>query len=650
MVGASSTSSAVAVRATSPQGIYAKLWHAQSEIGLALDVLNIIISSYQINPGTTGGIGSTNNGAMPNSALPPGSLKCDYVPRAPLSLQTMISNEKMALGSKKHQLRSAAAILMQGAQKLKKVMADESQFWGGALRLRKNNWCIVSAKTGHHSTNRITGGSQLYVHYGFQDVGSLFGSRSYAELVRNQSFSGPKKATSIELNFPNKTGKVIVVSLVQQGASHTFKMPTSRTKSTLHNQLLDAQNTLFDGELYHELTNEARSMNNSVSIVDNEIFMPISDELELKIAYRMPTSENIPNLSLSSSEDMVMGESHDGIENPNMTNSLNRTANILRCAMQLMQHRRYRQNIKERTDSFFKSSRPGGGRTAGSFGHIQQTLQQRPTAVLSMTLQALQYYSFSKRIRDVIGRATRNIKQNWWEPVDVYSIDVKASTPIQSNSELLIPGTSNFSSRGTTTNHGMGSVVSINLGDKAPAVRFVIRSHPAPCVILQLTDRPSAPIMHVTEFERVLEQELTTRAIGRICEILNSIKSWNDSLPTLQSPKFVIDIDKRCVGVFHMLRRDNSTALSTSTVILQLDISAERAISISINTKHGSINRYKIVYLEDQQLQLPQSEDAGTNNSHPYDTANSSMTLHQTAGRTMEGFREWLRQSIIAEL
>jgi hypothetical protein len=82
----------------------------------------------------------------------------------------------MALGGKKHQLRTAADILMQGAQKLKKVMADESQFWADALRLRKNNWCIVAAKGGagqpphhHHHSGRLAGGSQLYVHYGFRD-------------------------------------------------------------------------------------------------------------------------------------------------------------------------------------------------------------------------------------------------------------------------------------------------------------------------------------------------------------------------------------------------------------------------------------------------------------------------------------------------
>ncbi|KAG0310068.1 hypothetical protein BGZ99_000684 [Dissophora globulifera] len=531
-------------RITSPQAIYAKLWHAQSEIGLALDVLNIIISSYQMNNGPGGGnissggmIGSgggagtmstlTNNNAPP-TALPPGSLKCEYVPRTPQTLSALISNEKMALGGKKHQLRNAADILMQGATKLKKVMADESQFWQGALTLRKNNWCIVSGRTGagqqqllhHHHVSRIANGSQLFVQYGFRDVGSLFGERAYAELVRNQSSldSETGRAKSIELHIPNKTGKLI---------------------------------------------NEARTMSNSVSIVDNEIFLPINDELELKIAYRTPTAAE---------KDATLSSTRIKRDKSDLSRNLEGTAEILRCAMQLMQHRRHRQNIKERSDSFFKSSRPGAGgvgsggvgRTAGMFGQIQQTLQQRPSVMLSMTLQALQYYSFSRRIREALGKVTRNIRQSWWEPVSVHSVDLKSppvssgSSTAQISSTVATIASPSLSTAGSTAilNNGMGLAVSVHLGSHAPAVRFVMRSHPAPCVVLQSSDRPPVPVMHVAEFERMLEQELAVRAIGRICQVVNSIHQWSESL---QSPKFVIDIDRRCVGVFQVSQK-NGTA------------------------------------------------------------------------------------------
>ncbi|KAF9959388.1 hypothetical protein BGZ72_009753 [Mortierella alpina] len=499
------TTTAANARVTSPQGIYIKLWHAQSEIGMALDALNIIISSYQSISGSTSAgtsVAALSNSNAPPTALPPGSLKCEYVPRAALPLSAQIANEKLALGGKKHHLRSAADILMQGAKKLKKVMADEDQFWAGALRLRKNNWCIVSAKVGA-GPGQQQQQQHLFVHYGFRD-----GCR------------GSKL----------------------------------RNKHTLHCQLLEAQSTLFDGELFHELVNEARSMTNSVSIVNNEIFLPINDELELKIAYRSPTPEDFA-LSLSSSSAQQSFNAK--------VKCLEETADILRCVMQLSQHRRHRQSIKDRSDSFFKSSRPGGGRTAGSFGQIQQTLQQRPTNMLGMTLQALQYYTFSRRIREVLGRVTRNLRQSWWEPISVHSVDIKSPPPATSSlsSSAATTGTPWLSRSGSAPNYGMGSSISISMGSKAPAVRFVLRSHPAPCAVLQLADRPSAPIMHVTQFEQLLEEELADRAIGRICEAVNSIEVWSESMTGLQRPKFQIDIEKRCVGVFEIPQRNGSASI-----------------------------------------------------------------------------------------
>jgi hypothetical protein len=247
-------------------------------------------------------------------------------------------------------------------------------------------------------------------------------------------------------------------------------------------------------------------------------------------------------------------------------------ADILRYAIQLTQYRRYRYNIKERSDSFFKSSRPGGGRVAGSFGQIQQTLQQRPTAMLSMMLQALQYYSFSKRLREILTRSTRNLRYYWWETLQLQTVDVKSPPP---SSHSLGMGSVALSSPSSlyhmvspsrnVSSHGMGSAISIRVGNKAPPIRFVIRSNPLPCVVLQLSGRPSVPMSHLTEFEKVFEQELATRAIGRICDLLNSINVWSESMPGLQSPRFVIDIEQHCVGVFTILQQQNGEYIVKSS-------------------------------------------------------------------------------------
>ncbi|KAF9539129.1 RNA polymerase II mediator complex subunit [Mortierella hygrophila] len=640
-------------RANTPQQIYAKLWHAQSEIGIALDVLNIIISSFQM-PSGAGGPGSNFPSNAPPTALPPGSLKCEHVPK-PILVSAQIQNEKLALGAKRQQLRNAADILMQGAQKLRGVMVDEDQFWAGALRLRKNNWCLVSGRSGQQGLQMHHGrqgtGSQLFVHYGFRDVGSLYGERAYAELVRNPSSRDDSSGTarSIELNIPNKTGKVLIMSLMQHGAVciQGPKEAKGRKANTLHTQLLEAQDSLFDGELFHELVNEARTMTGSVSIVDNEILLSINEELELRIAYRSLTPDDLPSGSLPKS---------------NLTKRYQGIADVMRYAIQLTQHRRFRQNIKERSDSFFKSSRPGGGRAAGSFGQIQQTLQHRPTAMLNTMLQMLQYFTFSKRVREVLARSTRNLRQSWWEAIQLQSVDIKSPPPslvasgsgagsAGSQTSLLLNSTTASSYR-NISNYGMGSAVSIRVGMKAHPIRFVIRSHPLPCVVLQLSDRPSAPMAHIAEFEKVLEQELASRAIGRICDVLNSIHNWSDLVPGLQNPRFVIDIEQHCVGVFVIpQQRSEVGKFKSAHIHLIVDMKADRAISITIICNQDQF-RSKRIFLEDQPVQATQST-SGTDRLHPHDddgTVTIGATPDTTGGRTMETFRSWLQQNILAEL
>ncbi|KAF9155511.1 RNA polymerase II mediator complex subunit [Linnemannia schmuckeri] len=658
-VTAASAATATNARVTSPQGIYAKLWHAQSEIGIALDVLNIIISSFQSPSGAIGS-GSNFPSNAPPTALPPGSLKCEHVPK-PILVSAQIQNEKLALGAKRQQLRNAADILIQGAQKLRGVMVDEDQFWAGALRLRKNNWCLVSGRSGQPGYNqqgfqlhpphgsRQGTGSHLFVHYGFRDVGSLYGERAYAELARNPSSrdDSPGIARSIELHIPNKSGKVLIMSLMQQGAVYIQgpKEAKGRRANTLHTQLLEAQDSLFDGELFHELVNEARTMTGCVSIVDNEILLSVNEELELRIAYRCATTDDLLSGSLPKSD---FAKRHQGI------------ADVLCCAIQLTQHRRFRQNIKERSDSFFKSSRPGGGRAAGTYGQIQQTLQHRPTAMLSMMLQALQYFTFSKRVRDVLTRSTRNLRQSWWEAIQLQSVDIKSPPPslitsgcgngsAGAQAALLLNSTAASPFR-NVSNYGMGLAVSIRVGMKAPPIRFVIRSHPLPCVVLQLSDRPAAPMAHIAEFEKVLEQELASRAIGRICDVLNSINDWSELTPRLQSPRFVIDIEQHCVGVFAVpQQRDDVGKCKSSHIHLVVDIKADRAISITIICNQDRF-RSKRIFLEDQPLQGGATQPfSGADGPHPHDVVTIGATS-DTGRRTMETFRSWLQQNILAEL
>ncbi|KAG0228385.1 RNA polymerase II mediator complex subunit [Actinomortierella wolfii] len=752
--------------------IYGRLWHAQGEIRIALDVLNIIISSYQ-NPtasaGTAGG-GATATaggaaaggaggpgGAMSSNAvntqqiLPPGTLRCEFTSNTTVEAATQIQKEKMAIGGKKLQLKVARDILVQGAQKLQSVVSSEDNFWNSALRLRKNNWCIVSAKPGAggplmHGHHRLAHGSQLYVHYGFRDVGSTFPEQAYAEIIRVPSSGKDKTLNSIDVLIPNQTGKVVSFSLVPQGTPHTTRhsinsgkqiMQAGKNKS-IHAQLHDAQTSIFDAELFQEFINEARSMTYSVNIVDNEIFMPINDDLELKISYRSDSTNASTSTNSTSNESSDTPSSNtttipkDSVaamttkteattpfpishlsNEPTKAGSnfptvhLDRTAEILKCCMRLAQHKRHRQNIQEKRDSFFMRSRPGaaiggsgtgasaGGGSSGSggagggaggsagapgAGGVPGTTGATATTadgtvtstggtgagvggggaganattvaggaagvggagsggsggvvslggggsgtggvnsggsninnpyMLNATLHLLQYYSFSRRIREAVDRVMRPFSIAWWEPVEVHtwdmkqppvtsgasgsslSLDVAASSsssarPRNPLSSVVSASSASASSSGLTSGNKdrggrtgyrgmvsavMGTAVSIRLGAESAALRFVMRSHPTPCVVVQLADRPSVPIKHAAEFEQILRQELALRAVDRLCNVLNSIKNWSspEKGGSVQAPKWIVDIERQCVGVFKTATTAASKNTTTNLVILHLD-------------------------------------------------------------------------------
>ncbi|KAG0040643.1 hypothetical protein BGZ82_000064 [Podila clonocystis] len=624
-----------AQRMTTPQGVYGKLWHAQGEIRIALDVLTTIIASYQ----------TANIKDSQQYPLPPGTLKCEYVTKATVPLSNQISSEKLALGSKKNHLRKASQILMQGAENLKKVMENEDQFWEGALRLRKNNWSIGS-KTGGAAprVNRLGSGSQLSVYYGFGDV----------------PLNPDAENSNIELFIPNQTGKVVVVSLVMRGTEYcrgSRKEKPATSKTTLHSQLLSAQSSLFDAELFQDLVKEARIMTNSVSIVDNEIFLPINDELELKISHRKPIDEE---LSIPPTTNA------NGAKSSQLCSSLAGTADIFRYAMQLIQHRRYRQNIKERSDSFFKSSRPGSGRAPGSFRQFQIALAQRPTNMLSIALQTLQYYTFSRRIREVLAKVSRNLGDSWWEPVSIHSVGIMPPTPspavtqgaVSSGSSAPVSGLASTANK--APNYSMGVVVSIRVGQTSGSLRFVVRSYPAPCVIFHLPDRPTQPITHITEFEKTLEQELAVRAIRKICEIVNSIENWTGQPEGgMPSPRFVIDIDKRCVGVFQIPVKANGYSqgrpIQSATVILQLCMKSGEPTTIGLTCTQGGVSKTIRLHLEDELRHFSSGLNLDSDIVHPYDdsftfTHHSTLPTRRSPLRSTDGFRSWLQQKILDQL
>ncbi|KAJ1982209.1 hypothetical protein H4R35_000380 [Dimargaris xerosporica] len=186
------------------QHLHEQLWHAQSEIGVAIDVVNLLLASVKpadssggsatvandplslITAGNSTGLTATTNSGATNAAtatsanstaaaggatssatgaagmngrprdpplpLPANSISYTYTSQPRPDLGTQVHQVKLALGAKRKHLHAASQILASHAHKLEAVIASEQQFWIQALALRQKHWLLQARH------QRATGG------------------------------------------------------------------------------------------------------------------------------------------------------------------------------------------------------------------------------------------------------------------------------------------------------------------------------------------------------------------------------------------------------------------------------------------------------------------------------------------------------------
>ncbi|KAJ1973994.1 hypothetical protein H4R34_004887 [Dimargaris verticillata] len=225
------------------QYLHEQLWHAQSEIGVAIDVVNLLLASVKpadsgngpvtaandplslitagSNAGTTtitntgatnataatslastasvAAAGGPNNPATgPPLPLPANSISYTYTNQPKPDLVTQIHQVKLALGAKRKHLHTASQILSLHARKLETVIASEQQFWIQALALRQKHWLLQARHqrtagggsgntSGAHRPDGSLDRSTFYVVYGYEAAGTVFRERGLADLLRSHN-------------------------------------------------------------------------------------------------------------------------------------------------------------------------------------------------------------------------------------------------------------------------------------------------------------------------------------------------------------------------------------------------------------------------------------------------------------------------------
>ncbi|CAG8831730.1 10586_t:CDS:2, partial [Gigaspora rosea] len=105
------------------------------------------------------------------------------------------------------QLKNSANILLLAASRLNDIVNNEKTFWNEMLSLRERHW---SLRRGDKEKNI---GQQIFVHYGYADVGSIHGDISKAQILR----SPDEKQVAVSL--PQKPKKAVKLRLQQRSNS-----------------------------------------------------------------------------------------------------------------------------------------------------------------------------------------------------------------------------------------------------------------------------------------------------------------------------------------------------------------------------------------------------------------------------------------------
>lgn len=180
------------------ESVINKLFHAKSEIDVALDVINILAAG---NRGSSA--------AVKDLVLPAGSLTATYVTKPKQTTKAQLESVQLNLGLKRTKQKQASDFLKKSAAALKRLVEKEQVFWDEALDLRRNNW---------HMQANSNAGASFFVQYGYTEVGSDFKEQSVGELKRA---SDEDDSHLLQMSLPHGTCRKVAVRISQ---SHMGKL------------------------------------------------------------------------------------------------------------------------------------------------------------------------------------------------------------------------------------------------------------------------------------------------------------------------------------------------------------------------------------------------------------------------------------------
>ncbi|KAA8642539.1 hypothetical protein EYZ11_004508 [Aspergillus tanneri] len=239
---------------------------AHMETLFALDFVSLLLSKY------TPRQAETSMSAYLKQAVPLGSINGEVVELPPKPESVIQDTKTVSRGWRLQNFKSAANKLLDCASRLDTEAASETRYWDGVLGVKEKGWKVCRLPRERQA---------LGVQYGFLESTPIFRDRALAALRRDGDGS-----LVLDKGLAPSTARAVRVRVKHRGqlTGCSRRPPPASNADTIEGRILQARDTLFEEELFHELFREARIMGSQgVTTRRNLVQFPTSDEQDILI-------------------------------------------------------------------------------------------------------------------------------------------------------------------------------------------------------------------------------------------------------------------------------------------------------------------------------------------------------------------------------
>ncbi|KAJ5691787.1 Mediator complex subunit Med17 [Penicillium macrosclerotiorum] len=262
------------------------------EAMFALDCVSLVLSKHAPRQAE-----SSISSFLKQSA-PIGSLDSEVVNPLPKPESAKKDISAVSRGWRTLNFNAASNKLLGAAARLETEITSETRYWDEVLAIKNKGWKVCRLPREKQA---------LGVQYGFLEATPVFRDRGLASLRRAEDGSlildkGLIPSSTCYVRVRVKQGSQFFVSSRPRG-------PGSDGADSIENRILQARDSVFEEELFHELVREARYMAScGATTRQNLIRIPASDDLEIMLDLIDVGDEEIHGEQNSTRQDTLFAE------------------------------------------------------------------------------------------------------------------------------------------------------------------------------------------------------------------------------------------------------------------------------------------------------------------------------------------------------